>query len=153
MNSQWAYAVPMDERNGFAPPQREDTTRSRESQRSGQRELRSTSQRRPSDYNVFSDSETTGTRKASIRASNSVATRKRSRNTMRDKQPEAADESVDDSAWIHRDKLAQIEIQEMAEAGIRVRQSVRSPSTGPEVNARSSRSASRSGVRLSLIHI
>ncbi|KAG8623359.1 hypothetical protein KVT40_008335 [Elsinoe batatas] len=44
---------------------------------------------------------------------------------------------VDDSAWIHRDKLAQIETQEMQEAGLRVRR----PSS------RSARSRSRSVTR------
>lgn len=54
--------------------------------------------------------------------------------------PEAGD--VDDSAWIHRDKLAQIESWEMAAAGIRVRRDSRH--RGSAVGDRSeSRSASR----------
>lgn len=94
----------------------------------------------------MSDSEAAGSRRASIRASNSHATRKRSRNTLREKRDEKR-ERIDDSAWIHRDKLAQIEIQEMEEAGIHVRQSRRSMSAGPGVSGRASRSQSRSGPR------
>ncbi|KAF4555841.1 Hypothetical protein D9617_2g058060 [Elsinoe fawcettii] len=47
------------------------------------------------------------------------------------------EEMVDDSAWIHRDKLAQIETQEMQEAGLRVRR----------ISSRSARSRSRSATR------
>jgi hypothetical protein len=65
---------------------------------------------------------------------------------LREKKEKPA-EAVDDSAWIHRDKLAQIEIQEMAEAGIDVRPYRRSVSAGPGASARSSRSQSRSSRR------
>ena len=51
-------------------------------------------------------------------------------------------DGTDNSAWIHRDKLAQIESREMAQAGIRVRHSSR-----PRENASDSRSASRSASR------
>lgn len=102
---------------------------------------RANSRRRPSDYAIQSDTEAVGARKQSIRASNtSTASRKRSRNALREK--EANRPNVDDSAWIHRDKLAQIEIQEMEEAGIHVRQSRRSSSAGRA--KRDSRSQSRS---------
>ncbi|KAK5125416.1 hypothetical protein LTR85_000525 [Meristemomyces frigidus] len=146
VNGGWSHAVPLDETNGFVQPQRTDTLRSEDSRASGYREVRSTSRRRPSDFNIQSDSEATGSRRASIRASNASTTRKRSRNTLREK-PKKDGPSVDDSAWIHRDKLAQIEIKEMEEAGIHVRQSRRSLSAGPEASARSSRSMSRSGAR------
>ncbi|KAK3112602.1 hypothetical protein LTR53_010952 [Teratosphaeriaceae sp. CCFEE 6253] len=145
VQSNWAYAVPMDETSGHAQPQRTDTLRSQTSTTSVYREKRSASQRRTSDFNVQSDTEATGTRKASQRASNAAASRKRSRNGLREMPVKEA--SVDDSAWIHRDKLAAIEIQEMEDAGIHVRQSRRSGSTGPDASARTSRSASRSGVR------
>jgi hypothetical protein len=59
---------------------------------------------------------------------------------------------VDDSAWIHRDKLAQIEIQEMQEAGIPVRPR-RSMSADPEGRSRrTSRSMSRTGRHASESH-
>ncbi|KAK4548603.1 hypothetical protein LTR36_009513 [Oleoguttula mirabilis] len=152
-NGGWVHAVPLDETNGFSQPQRTDTLRSQDSHVSGyrererEREPRGTASRRPSDFNIQSDSEATGSRRASIRASNTSTMRKRSRNTLREK-PKKGEPSVDDSAWIHRDKLAQIEIQEMEEAGIHVRQSRRSLSAGPEARARSSsRSMSRSGAR------
>lgn len=48
---------------------------------------------------------------------------------------------MDDSLWVHRDKLAQIESKEMEEAGIRVSRPSRTASRN------SSRSASRSGVK------
>ncbi|KAK0996147.1 hypothetical protein LTR91_007120 [Friedmanniomyces endolithicus] len=142
----WAYAVPMDETNGYAPPQRTDTLQSQSSNTAASREARTTSQRRPSDFNIQSDSEaTSGTRKASLRASNASAGRKRSRNALKEKRDAVPETSADDSAWIHRDKLAQIEIQEMEEAGLHVRQPRRSSSTGPVASARTSRSASQPG--------
>lgn len=150
VNGNWAHAVPLDETNGFSQPQRADTLRSQDSRMSGQREFRTATGRRPSDYTYQSDSEAAGSRRASIRATNASTTkRKRSRNTLRDTpdpKPAAAG-PVDDSAWIHRDKLAQIEIKEMEEAGIHVRQSRRSLSAGPGARDRSSRSPSRSGAR------
>jgi hypothetical protein len=150
VNGSWAYAVPLDETNGFPQPQRTDTLRSQNSTTPptpaasyGQKRSAS-SQRRPSDFGIQSDTEAVGSRKASIRSSNaSAAGRKRSRNALRESKQERKEENVDDSAWIHRDKLAQIEIQEMEEAGIHVRQSRRSSSLGPEAKGRTSRSASR----------
>ena len=143
MSAQWNY--PLEETNGNArpPPKRHDTFGSQESGQSGYRDLKSA--RRPTDaYNVQSDSEGAKQRRASVRASNgSAASRKRSRNTLREKGKEKPKKTVDDSAWIHRDKLAQIEIQEMEEAGIHMRQSRRSLSAGPGASARSSRSQSR----------
>jgi len=142
----WAHAVPLDESNGFAQPNRADTMKSEDSRGSNYRDtMRSATGRRPSDFNMQSDSEAAGTRRASVRAGNASNIRKRSKNALREKQ--IGREEIDDSAWIHRDKLAQIEIQEMEQAGIPVRQSRRSESTGPGASRRSSRSASRSGAR------
>ncbi|KAK5718168.1 hypothetical protein LTR17_015816 [Elasticomyces elasticus] len=160
-SSPWAHAVPMDETNGFSQPQRTDTLRSMTSTTSttnNNNKRSASNSRRPSAFDIASDSEAIGTRKASIRASNNSSVgRKRSRNTLRDKKDAVPEANVDDSAWIHRDKLAQIEIQEMEEAGIPyVRQSRRSSSTGPGSqqqgggganSARTSRSASRTGGR------
>ncbi|KAH9832426.1 hypothetical protein Tdes44962_MAKER02090 [Teratosphaeria destructans] len=152
VNGGWAYAVPLDETTGFSQPVRRDTGKTQESHANGTRS-RSASQRRPSDFGIMADSEmAAGSRRASSRASNSVATRKRSKNALRsgrldDKTGAPQDGKVDDSKWIHRDKLAQIEIQEMEEAGIHVRSSRRSMSAGPAANGRLSRSQSRSGAR------
>ncbi|KAF2773961.1 hypothetical protein EJ03DRAFT_73033 [Teratosphaeria nubilosa] len=152
VNGSWAYAVPLDETTGFSQPVRMDTWKTQEPSANGTRS-RSTSQRRPSDFGIMSDSEMAlGSRRASSRASNSVATRKRSKNALRagraDERTGAVQEGkVDDSKWIHRDKLAQIEIQEMEEAGIHVRSSRRSTSAGPAATGRTSRSQSRSGAR------
>ncbi|KAK3701496.1 hypothetical protein LTR37_015470 [Vermiconidia calcicola] len=90
-------------------------------------------------WNIMSDSEETKVRRQSLKRVNS---RKRSQNTMREKK--VAADPVDDSAWIHRDKLAEIEIKEMQEAGIVVWPSRRSVSAGPGASQRSSRSQSRS---------
>ena len=136
------FNYPLEETNGNArpPPKRQG---SGESGQSGYREMKSV-RRTPSDlYNVMSDSEGTKQRRASLKASNASAGRKRSRNTLRDKDREKTQERVDDSAWIHRDKLAEIEIQEMEAAGIDVRAARRSMSAGPGASARSSRSQSR----------
>jgi hypothetical protein len=102
----------------------------------------------PSDaWNIMSDSEETKVRRASVKMTNANASRKRSRNTLREKSREKPPANVDDSAWIHRDKLAQIEIKEMQEAGIDVTPYRRSMSAGPGASARSSRSQSRSSRR------
>lgn len=80
-------------------------------------------------------------------SSSHAVPRKRPSKSLR-AQPKQ-EEPVDDSAWIHRDKLAAIEIQEMEEAGMHVRQPHRSDSTGHNgrTTRSSSRSMSRSGVR------
>lgn len=79
-----------------------------------------------------------------MKANNLSTSRKRSRNTLVDNGKAGQGDHADDSAWIHRDKLAQIEIQEMEAAGIIVRPSRRSMSADPGASRRSSRSASRS---------
>lgn len=142
MSGQWGY--PLEETNGNArrPPKRNDPYSSYERGQSAQRETKAM---RPSDpYNVMSDSEEVKQRRVSLKATNSTASRKRSRNTLRDRAQNMPADTVDDSAWIHRDKLAEIEIQELEEAGIYVRPSRRSMSQGPGASRRSSRSASRS---------
>lgn len=142
----WAYAVPLNETNGHAapPPQSHASA----AQDPIPRRRTPSAHRRPSDYGIQSDSETVNARKMSKRASSASASRKRSKHGLRESLPDTTnrEENVDDSAWIHRDKLAQIEIQEMEEAGIHVRQSRRSGSAGGEGGAkgRSSRSQSRS---------
>lgn len=55
-------------------------------------------------------------------------------------------EDADDSAWIHRDKLAQIESRELAEAGIRVRRPARDgsrPASRSQSRASNKRAQSR----------
>lgn len=145
-SGQWSY--PLEETNGNArrPPKRNDAFGSQERGQSAHRETK-TMRQAPSDpYNVMSDSEEVKQRRVSLKANNSTTSRKRSRNTLRNWNQDTHVDYVDDSAWIHRDKLAEIEIQEMEEAGIYVRPSRRSMSQGPGASARSSRSASRSRI-------
>jgi hypothetical protein len=79
------------------------------------------------------------------RSRNNSIPRKRSAKPLRP-QEKPADEP--DEGWIHRDKLREIEIQEMEQAGMRVRQPRRSESAGPGASQRSnSRSMSRNGLR------
>lgn len=145
-SGQWS--MPLEEMNGNVRPfaARRDTSGSGSHERGQSANRDSNSARRvPSDaWNVLSDSEGTKQRRQSVKASNAGAGRKRSRNTLREKKTEVPEEYVDDSAWIHRDKLEQIEIMEMEQAGIPVRQSRRSVSTGAGAERRSSRSQSRS---------
>ncbi|WPG98410.1 Hypothetical protein R9X50_00120000 [Acrodontium crateriforme] len=130
----WAYAVPLDEKSGGVLPS-EDTTRAQSARLENQRvsayqDLRPAAKRRPSGYT--SDSEA-GSRRSSMRSASVTATRKRSTNTLREKRSDNTMTTArqrDESAWIHRDKLAQIEIQEMEEAGIPVIRHRRSLSVG-----------------------
>jgi len=138
VDKQWSGVVAMDETV---------YTMSRDSHTSSHRDLSATDQKRPSDYNIQPGSEATRTREASIQASNSTVNRNRSGNASTEDWREESAEAVDDSSWIHRDKLAQIEIQEMEQAGIHPRQPRGPVSRGPEKSAQSSRSASRSGAR------
>jgi hypothetical protein len=94
--------------------------------------------KRPSNNNMRGDNEGQRSRTNSI-------PRKRSAKPLRQQQM-PADEP--DEGWIHRDKLREIEIQEMEQAGMRVRQPRRSDSTGPGASQRStSRSMSQTGLR------
>ena len=143
-NGQWG--LPLEETSSNVRPMgsRRDTSGSHERGQSGNRDS-NLSRRGPNEpWNIMSDSEGTKQRRQSVKANNAGASRKRSRNTLREKKTEKPVERVDDSAWIHRDKLAQIEIMEMEAAGIPVRQSRRSVSAGAGAERRRSRSQSRS---------
>lgn len=88
-------------------------------------------------------------RRPSVHSNTSHGPRKKTSRAMRPNKVEPkTEEPVEDSAWIHRDKLAQIEIQEMEEAGMHVRQPNRSDSVSRAgASAPGSRSVSRAGVR------
>lgn len=135
---QWSHAVPLGEEN--ARPYASDTFSSQDSAKAA-KALR----KRPSDMMMHSEADRnpTESRRPSVQSNNSIGPRKRSARPLRQQQQPSED--FDDSAWIHRDKLAQIEIQEMADAGIRVRQPRRSGSAGPRRS--SSRSMSRNALR------
>ncbi|GAB1734844.1 hypothetical protein NU195Hw_g925t1 [Hortaea werneckii] len=154
MTNSWAHAVPLDETNGYPPPPRAESMRSSDSRPTSQH--RRLSARRRSDFHLPSDAEPAAAVRASSRASNM---RKRSRNALREdldgsnsngnssSKQHPRSRAEESSAWIHRDKLAEIEIREMEEAGIHVRQSRRSESRGPADRKQergSSRSMSRS---------
>lgn len=141
-SGQWST----EEASGYGRPYptRRDTSGSHDRAISANRSSRTTP-RAPSDaWNVMSDSEETKQRRMSLKTTNAGASRKRSRNTLREtKKVDKPADPIDDSQWIHRDKLAQIEIMEMEQAGFPVRQSRRS-SAGAGAERRSSRSRSRS---------
>ncbi|RMY10446.1 hypothetical protein D0868_03690 [Hortaea werneckii] len=150
MTNSWAHAVPLDETNGYPPPPRADSMRSSDSRPTSQH--RRLSARRRSDFHLPSDAEPAAAVRASSRTSNM---RKRSRTALREEDGSGNSNSskqqprsrAEESAWIHRDKLAEIEIREMEEAGIHVRQSRRSESRGPADRKQergNSRSMSRS---------
>lgn len=157
----WSYAVPLEETDGNARPPKSHSPQRIE--HDWDENAGKALDRRSSAWDLQSDSETAKQRRTSVRAVNSTAVRKRSRNTLREnKQQQSGPASKakgssgpgspytpdDDSAWIHRDKLAQIEIQELEEAGIYIRPSRRSQSLGPgRENGRMSRSMSRTGSR------
>ena len=144
--------MPLSQENRDSAPfqSRVNTISSQESGgRYGYREMKSVS-RRPSDIALNGESDRSRSqsqsRRPSVQSNSSAAGRKRSMRTM--KQTPRPSEDIDDSPWIHRDKLAQIEIQEMEAAGVHVRQPRRSESSaGPGASRRSSRSVSRSGAR------
>ncbi|RMY44291.1 hypothetical protein D0863_16236, partial [Hortaea werneckii] len=156
MTNSWAHAVPLDETNGYPPPPRAESMRSSDSRPTSQH--RRLSARRRSDFHLPSDAEPAAAVRASSRASNM---RKRSRNALREDLDGSNSNSnsnsskqhprsrAEESAWIHRDKLAEIEIREMEEAGIHVRQSRRSESRGP-ADRRQERGSSRSMSRSEL---
>ncbi|KAI7559236.1 hypothetical protein KC318_g9920 [Hortaea werneckii] len=151
MTNSWAHAVPLDETNGYPPPPRADSMRSSDSRPTSQH--RRLSARRRSDFHLPSDAEPAAAVRASSRTSNM---RKRSRTALREEDGSNSNSSkqhprsrAEESAWIHRDKLAEIEIREMEEAGIHVRQSRRSESRGP-ADRRQERGNSRSMSRSEL---
>ncbi|KAI7511869.1 hypothetical protein KC347_g3023 [Hortaea werneckii] len=149
MTNSWAHAVPLDETTGYPPPPRAESMRSSDSRPTSQH--RRLSARRRSDFHLPSDAEPAAAVRASSRASNM---RKRSRNALREEDGSNNSKQhprsrAEESAWIHRDKLAEIEIREMEEAGIHVRQSRRSESRGP-ADRRQERGSSRSMSRSEL---
>ncbi|KAI7081375.1 hypothetical protein KC356_g9158 [Hortaea werneckii] len=149
MTNSWAHAVPLDETTGYPPPPRAESMRSSDSRPTSQH--RRLSARRRSDFHLPSDAEPAAAVRASSRASNM---RKRSRNALREEDGSNSSKQhpqsrAEESAWIHRDKLAEIEIREMEEAGIHVRQSRRSESRGP-ADRRQERGSSRSMSRSEL---
>lgn len=144
MSGAWSYAVPLEEtemarRDTLGSSSREPSTGGMGTSRGGVPPL----QKRSSAWDLQSDSEQAKQRRTSLRQTNSQATRKRSKNALRGKQDDAPVPRVDDSKWIHRDKLAQIEIKEMQDAGIYVRPSRRSMSAGPARERSGSRSRGR----------
>lgn len=159
VNGAWTYSVPLEETDGNARAYnpRGSPRADHEWDENGSKAL----ERRSSTWDLLSDSETTKQRRTSVRASNSTAVKKRSRDALRENKrlPHSAATTSkgtagsaypeeDNSLWVHRDKLAQIEIQEMEEAGIYLRPSRRSQSLGPgRESGRTSRSVSRSGSR------
>lgn len=150
MSGAWSYAVPLEEMegNGRQAMARRDTlgSSSRDPSTGGMAVNRSGPpplQKRSSAWDLQSDSEQAKQRRTSLRQNNSQATRKRSKNALRSKLDDAPTPRVDDSKWIHRDKLAQIEIKEMQDAGIYVRPSRRSMSAGPARDRSGSRSRGR----------
>lgn len=152
MTNSWAHAVPLDETTGYPPPPRTESMRSSDSRPTSQHRHLSAGRRR-SDFHLPSDAEPTAAVRASSRTSNM---RKRSRTALRDEDGSNSNSSkqhprsrAEESAWIHRDKLAEIEIREMEEAGIHVRQSRRSESRGA-ADRRPERGSSRSMSRSEL---
>jgi len=139
MNSQWTYPLEETNANVRRPQKRSEPYGAQDRWHTAPKPVRQTPQ---DPYSVMSDSEEVKQRRVSLRANIPSTSRKRSRNTLRDYAQDM--DRADDSAWIHRDKLAEIEIQEMEAAGIYMPPSRRSMSQGPGASRRSSRSASRS---------
>lgn len=142
--NQWSHTVPLDQAQ-------HENEYPRTASRTGNRAYQDTSNyaygtvgKRPSDSNMRGDGDSSRSRRPSGVSSQSVP-RKRSAKPLKQQQQPVEDS---DDGWIHRDKLREIEIQEMEQAGMRVRQPRRSGSAGPSASQRSSsRSISRSGVR------
>ncbi|KAJ8603106.1 hypothetical protein MRB53_042248 [Persea americana] len=110
-----------------------------------------TATKRAHEYNGSTDRDlkSQASRRPSVHSNTSHGPRKRPSRSMRPPKAETkTEEPSEDSPWIHRDKLAQIEIQEMEEAGMHVRQPNRSDSISrAATSAAGSRSVSRTGVR------
>lgn len=137
--AQWSNAVPLHEQHENQYPRAASATRgaSHTYQDSSNYAYGSVS-KRPSNTNMRAEGD-------GQRSRNNSIPRKRSAKPLRPQQ-KPIDEP--DEGWIHRDKLREIEIQEMEQAGMRVRQPRRSESAGPGASQRSnSRSMSRNGLR------
>lgn len=139
VTTQWNHAVPL----GHAQ-QENDRSRAASASRGGNYTQQDSNYaygsvgKRPSNTNMRGDNE-------GQRSRNNSIPRKRSAKPLRQQQAPAEEQ---DEGWIHRDKLREIEIQEMEQAGMRIRQPRRSASTGPGASQRStSRSMSRTGIR------
>lgn len=152
MSGAWSYAVPLGEsendRSVMARRETLDSSSNRERDHSaggmGRNGAAPPLQKRSSAWDLQSDSEQAKQRRTSLRQSNTQATRKRSKPMLRGKQDDnTLVPRVDDSKWIHRDKLAQIEIKELQDAGYYVRPSRRSMSAGPNRDRSTSRSRGR----------
>ncbi|GAB7366684.1 hypothetical protein MBLNU230_g0642t1 [Neophaeotheca triangularis] len=158
MNGQWGYAVPVDggmdgssDDMATRPIQRPNAERygSQESITASLRERRANMSKSPSNNDLHGDAEYNRSRQPSAQSGHgSLAGKKRSYNALRSIKSQDESPTKDDgSAWIHRDKLAQIESRELEEAGYMPRQPRRSGSAGPGASGRASRSESRSGKR------
>jgi hypothetical protein len=137
--AQWSNAVPLHEQHENQYPRAAGSTRgaSHTYQESPNYAYGSVG-KRPSNTNMRAEGN-------GQRSRNNSIPRKRSAKPLRP-QEKPVDEP--DEGWIHRDKLREIEIQEMEQAGMRVRQPRRSESAGPGASQRSnSRSMSRNGLR------
>lgn len=143
--AQWSHAVPLDH------AQENDYPRASSGSRTGHYAYQDTTNysygsvgKRPSHSNMRGDSDSERSRRPS--GNHQSVPKKRSAQPLR--QPQKSAEGSEDEGWIHRDKLREIEIQEMEQAGMRVRQPRRSGSAGPSAGRRSnSRSMSRTGMR------
>lgn len=161
VNGQWGYAVPLDggidgandEMVAHPPPRsRNDRYGSQDSGTASLRQMKGNVSKRPSNKDMQAEAECNRSRRPSAQSGNgSLVGKKRSHNALKsaarlqEESPTTMDEG---SAWIHRDKLAQIESRELEEAGYIPRQSRGSGSAGPGASRRaSSRSESRSGKR------
>lgn len=135
--AQWNNAVPLDHENEYPRSASAARGRNYAYQESSNYAYGSVG-KRPSNSAMRGDGE-------GQRSRNNSIPRKRSAKPLRQQQKPAEEQ---DEGWIHRDKLREIEIQEMEQAGMRVRQPRRSGSTGPATSQRSnSRSMSRTGLR------
>ncbi|KAM0706383.1 hypothetical protein Q7P35_005709 [Cladosporium inversicolor] len=138
VTTQWNHAVPLGHENHRPRAASASSRGANYSHQDSSNYAYGGVSKRPSNTNMRGDNE-------GQRSRNNSIPRKRSAKPLRQQQtaPEEPDEG-----WIHRDKLREIEIQEMEQAGMRIRQPRRSGSTGPGASQRSnSRSMSRNGLR------
>ncbi|KAM0719633.1 hypothetical protein Q7P37_003764 [Cladosporium fusiforme] len=141
--AEWSHAVPLDHaQHENEHPRAPSSTRA--ANYAQQEYAHGTVGKRPSNSNMRGNNDGQRSRRPSAPSTQSVP-RKRSAQPLR---PQQSPMDEQDEGWIHRDKLREIEIQEMEQAGMRVRQPRRSVSAGPGASQRSSsRSMSRTGVR------
>lgn len=138
--AQWNHAVPLDhvQHENYYPRSTSASRGANYSYQDSSNYAYGSVGKRPSNTNMRGDNDGQRSRTNSI-------PRKRSANPLKQQQKPVEEP---DEGWIHRDKLREIEIQEMEQAGMRIRQPRRSGSTGPRASQRStSRSMSRTGLR------